>query len=286
MTTPTPPLSLMAETRALLERFNVSARKGLGQNFLIDRGVLDKILAAASISRDDTVIEVGPGLGILTKALAERAGKVVAVEIDRDLVALLRQTLAGTPGVEIVAGDILETPPSSLAGGASYYKVVANLPYYITSAVLRHFLEAQQQPRTLTVMVQKEVARQITAKPPEMSLLSISVQLFGKPKIVSYIPAGAFHPPPKVASAILQIEVLSQRRLSLEDEKLFFRLARAGFGTRRKQLANALSGGLDLEKTIVTELLQKGGINPERRAETLTIEDWLCLLAVWKVGHV
>ncbi|AKG54253.1 dimethyladenosine transferase [Dehalogenimonas sp. WBC-2] len=276
----------MAETRALLERFGVSARKGLGQNFLIDRGVLDKIMAAANIGSDDTVVEVGPGLGILTKALAERAGKVIAVEIDRDLVALLRQTLAETPAVEIVSGDIMEESPSSLAGDAPYYKVVANLPYYITSAVLRHFLEAQRQPRTLTVMVQKEVARQITAKPPEMSLLSISVQLFGKPKVVSYIPAGAFHPPPKVASAILQIEVLPERRLSSEDEKQFFKLARAGFGTRRKQLANALSGGLDLEKMIIIELLQKSGIDPARRAETLTIEDWLRLLASWKEGYV
>ena len=278
MTTPT---SLMAETRALLDRFGLFARKGLGQNFLIDRGVLDKILAAAGVEKTDTVVEVGPGLGVLTRALAERAGKVIAVELDRNMVALLRETLAGLPNVEIVARDILETPPAELVGDAPY-KVVANLPYYITSPTLRHFLETPRQPQSLVVMVQKEVARQIVARPPEMSLLSIAVQFYGAPKIVSYVPAGAFHPPPKVASAILRIEVLPQRRLPLDDEKAFFKLARAGFGTRRKQLANALSGGLDIDKAAAVELLQKAGIDPARRAETLTIDEWIKLLQAHK----
>ena len=211
----------MSQTRALLERFGLSARKGLGQNFLIDRGVLDKIIAAAGIENTDTVVEVGPGLGVLTRALAEKAGKVVSVELDRNMVALLRETMAGVPNVAIVERDILDTPPESLVG-ESNYKVVANLPYYITSPVLRHFLESTHQPQSLVVMVQKEVARQIVARPPETSLLSVAIQFFGTPRIVSYVPAGAFYPPPKVASAILRIDVLPERRLSVEDEAVFF----------------------------------------------------------------
>jgi len=275
----------MSETRALLERFGLSARKGLGQNFLIDRGVLDKIIAAAGIENTDTVVEVGPGLGVLTRALAEKAGKVVSVELDRNMVALLRETMAGVPNVAIVERDILDTPPQSLIGQGGY-KVVANLPYYITSPVLRHFLESTHQPQSLVVMVQKEVARQIVARPPETSLLSVAIQFYGTPRIVSYVPAGAFYPPPKVASAILRIDVLPERRLSAEDEAVFFKLARAGFSTRRKQLINALSSGLDIDKTTGAELLQKAGIDPKRRAETLTIDDWLNLLRFYKNGII
>jgi 16S rRNA (adenine1518-N6/adenine1519-N6)-dimethyltransferase len=275
----------MAETRALLDRYGLSARKGLGQNFLIDSGVLDKIISAAALDNTDTVVEVGPGLGVLTRALAERAGKVVAVELDRNMVALLRETMAGAPNVTIVERDILETPPESLVGDAPY-KVVANLPYYITSPALRHFLESPRQPERLVVMVQKEVARQIAARPPEMSLLSIGIQFYGMPKIVSYVPAGAFYPPPNVESAIIRIEVLPQRRLSAEQEAVFFKLARAGFSTRRKQLANALSGGLNIEKAAAVALLQKAGIDPARRAETLMIDEWLDLQRAFEAGGV
>jgi 16S rRNA (adenine1518-N6/adenine1519-N6)-dimethyltransferase len=281
----TSPISLMAETRSLLGRYGLSARKGLGQNFLIDRGVLDKIISAAALDETDTVIEVGPGLGVLTRALAEGAGKVVAVELDRNMAALLRETMAGLPNVEIVERDILETPAETIVGD-SPYKVVANLPYYITSPALRHFLEGPRQPQSLVVMVQKEVARQIAARPPEMSLLSVAIQFYGTPKIISYIPAGAFYPPPKVNSAILRIDVLPARRLSPEDEKTFFKLARAGFSTRRKQLANALSNGLDIDKATGISLLQKAGIDPARRAETLTIEEWVTLLKAFEAGGV
>ncbi|MDV2989626.1 MAG: 16S rRNA (adenine(1518)-N(6)/adenine(1519)-N(6))-dimethyltransferase RsmA [Dehalogenimonas sp.] len=275
----------MAETRSLLERYGLAARKSLGQNFLIDRGVLEKIVRAADVGPVETVIEVGPGLGVLTRALAAQAGKVIAVELDRGLAGLLRETLGDKTNVEIISGDILETPVADLVGQAPY-KVVANLPYYITSPVLRHFLEGAHQPLSLTVMVQKEVARQITASPPEMSLLALGVQFFGRPKIVGYVAAGCFHPAPKVDSAILHISVKEQRELSPEQEKLFFTLARAGFGTRRKQLANALAGGLKLEKAEVLELLQLAGVDPARRAETLTIEEWLKLTKAQDERHV
>jgi len=273
------PTSLMSETRALLDRYGLSARKGLGQNFLIDRGVLDKILAAAAVEQKDTVVEVGPGLGVLTKALVQRAGRVIAVELDRKMVALLRETLAGVPNVEILERDILKTPVEDLVAGP--YKVVANLPYYITSAVLRHFLEAARQPKSLVIMVQKEVAKQVVAKPPEMSLLSVSVQFYSVPKVMSPVPAGAFYPPPKVDSAILRIDVLPHRRLPPDREAIFFKLARAGFSTRRKQLGNALSSGLGIEKAAAVGLLRQSGIDSARRAETLTIDEWLSLLRIY-----
>ncbi|PPD58194.1 16S rRNA (adenine(1518)-N(6)/adenine(1519)-N(6))-dimethyltransferase RsmA [Dehalogenimonas etheniformans] len=277
----TSPTSLMSEARALLERYNLSARKGLGQNFLIDRSILDKIVSAADISRSDTIVEVGPGLGVLTRALAERAGKVIAVELDRGMASLLRETMSGLSNVEIVERDILETKVEDLVNGAGY-KVVANLPYYITSPVLRHFLESPHQPQSLVVMVQREVARQVVAKPPEMSLLSIAIQFYAVPRIVSHVSAGAFYPPPKVSSAILKIDVLPKRRLQMDDEAVFFKLARAGFSTRRKQLVNAISSGLDLDKARGSELLLKADIDPKRRAETLTIDNWLKLLQSYK----
>ncbi|WP_099092344.1 16S rRNA (adenine(1518)-N(6)/adenine(1519)-N(6))-dimethyltransferase RsmA [Dehalogenimonas formicexedens] len=282
---PTPAASLMSETRALLDRYNLSARKGLGQNFLIDRGVLDKIIAAAGISRSDTIIEVGPGLGVLTRALAGRAGKVIAVEVDRGMAALLRETMSGLSNVDIVERDILETKIEELVGGEDF-KVVANLPYYITSPVLRHFLESARQPSRLVVMVQREVAKQIVAQPPEMSLLSVAIQFYASPRIVTHVPAGAFYPPPKVSSAVLRLEVLPQRRLSMADEAVFFKLARAGFSTRRKQLINAISAGLEIDKDRGAGLLERAAIDPRRRAETLTIDDWLNVLRSYKENIV
>jgi 16S rRNA (adenine1518-N6/adenine1519-N6)-dimethyltransferase len=273
-------VSIKTEVRRLLDSHGLSARKGLGQNFLIDRGVLDKIVRAAGIETADTVVEVGPGPGVMTAALAEKAGQVIAVELDFGMVAALRETVGQRSNVKVIAGDILDISPSELTG-ASPYKVVANLPYYITSPVLRHFLEASHRPSSLTVMVQKEVARQITAQPPEMSLLALGVQFFGRPRVVSYVPAGCFYPAPKVASAILHIEVFPERKLPPKQEKGFFRLARAGFGTRRKQLANALSGGLGADKANVIQYLKQAGIVPERRAETLSIDEWLALREVW-----
>lgn len=254
----------------------MAALKSMGQNFLTDRGVLEKILAAAAVGPEDTVVEVGPGLGVLTRALAERAGRVIAVELDRGLVGVLRERFVGLSGVRIVEGDILKTDIQELAGGAPYM-VVANLPYYITSPALRHFLENPHPPEKLVVMVQKEVAQQITARPPEMSLLSVAVQFFGTPKLVSRVPAGAFYPPPRVDSALLRVDVLPVPRLSWEETAGFFRIARAGFATRRKQLVNALAGGLGIGKAEAESWLAAAGIDPSRRAETLSIDEWINL---------
>ena len=270
--------SLLAQTRGLLRRFDLRARKRLGQHFLVDDEVLAVITSAAGLVPGDVVIEVGPGLGFLTRELARNAGRVIAVELDSRLAAMLRETLAAYDNVSIVNGDILDIDPASLASGG--YRVVANLPYYITSPVLRHFLEASVRPESMLVMVQKEVAEAIAAEPGQRSVLSISVQYYGKPEIVSYVPARSFYPAPEVDSALLRIDVYPQPAVAVGDEKGFFGLVRAGFTASRKQLVNSLAQGLGLPKAEVWSLLEGAGIAPQRRAETLTLEEWANL---WRV---
>ncbi|HEX8228392.1 MAG TPA: 16S rRNA (adenine(1518)-N(6)/adenine(1519)-N(6))-dimethyltransferase RsmA [Chloroflexia bacterium] len=254
-------------------------RKSLGQHFLKDRSVPPRIAVAAAIEPNDVVVEVGPGLGVLTEELARRLdperGRLVAVELDDDLLPVLRERFAAMPHVSFVHADVLDVPPQELSQGRPY-KLVANLPYYITSAILRHFLETEHKPRSLTVMVQKEVADRMVAKPPEMSLLAVSVQFYGRPKIMFKVPPGAFNPPPKVDSAVVRIDVYGEGEspVDVSSEAAFFRLAQAGFGQRRKQLANTLTSGLGLPKSEVIESLQKAGIEPTRRAETLTLGEW------------
>jgi 16S rRNA (adenine1518-N6/adenine1519-N6)-dimethyltransferase len=271
--------SLLSQTKDLLRQAGLRARKGLGQHFLVDGAILRHILSAAEISPDDLVIEVGPGLGVLTRGLADHAGRVLAVEKDENLARVLKQTMAAQSNVTIVSEDILKLEPAGLlrefftGQDPVRYKVVANLPYYITSPVLRHFLEAEIKPQTVVVMVQKEVARQITAGPGEMSLLSVAVQLYGRPRIVKYVPAGAFYPPPEVDSAILKITVYPRPAVDVEIAG-FFGVVRAGFSAARKQIVNSLSRGLKLTKHEVSSMLESAGIDPKRRAETLSIEEW------------
>jgi 16S rRNA (adenine1518-N6/adenine1519-N6)-dimethyltransferase len=280
--------SLLSQTRRWLRRFDLRAKKGLGQHFLVDGEVLELILDAASLSPADTVIEVGPGLGVLTRELAQRAGWVIAIELDNRLAVILRRTLAPFSNVVILNEDVLGTDPKALLQerapsfppALSPYKVVANLPYYITSPVLRHFLEASVKPEVMVVMVQKEVARAIVAEPGQRSLLSISVQFYGKPGIISYVPARSFYPPPEVDSAILKIDVYHRPPVAVSDEKGFFRLVRAGFTAPRKQAANSLAQGLGQPRAEVAARLEKAGITPQRRAETFTLEEWARL---WQV---
>jgi 16S rRNA (adenine1518-N6/adenine1519-N6)-dimethyltransferase len=266
--------SLLVQTRRLLRQFDLRARKGLGQHFLIDGEVLKNIIAAAELTSSDTIIEVGPGLGVLTRELAQRARRVIAVELDNKLAAALKQTLASLNNVTIINDDVLKLEPASLAAD---YKVAANLPYYITSPVLRHFLEASIKPKVMILMVQKEVAEAIAARPGEMSILSVSVQLYGEPKLISYVPADCFYPPPKVDSAIVRIDLYPQPKVAV-DEKNFFDLVRAGFSAPRKQLANSLAQGLGIAKADALSLLKAAGIAPQRRAETLSLEEWARLL--------
>jgi len=266
------PNPLLAETRRLLRRSELRARKGLGQHFLVDGGVLETIISSAELEPDDAVVEGGPGLGILTRELAKRAGGVVAIELDDKLAALLKKTLASFNNVTVINGDVLKIEPVSLLEGRSY-KVVANLPYYITSPVLRHFLEASAKPQAMVVMVQKEVAETIAASPGDMSLLSVSVQFYGEPKIMSIVPPESFYPAPEVSSAILKINVYPKPKVDV-DETGFFDTVRAGFAAPRKQLANSLAKGLRRDKVEVLPFLKKAKIDSSRRAETLTIEEW------------
>jgi 16S rRNA (adenine1518-N6/adenine1519-N6)-dimethyltransferase len=275
--------SLLPQTKKLLRQFDLKARKGLGQHFLVDGEVLQVITSAAELAPHDLVVEVGPGLGILTKELAQRASRVIAIELDDRLASLLKQTLASFNNVTIINEDVLKIEPVDLLKGqkvSSPYKVVANLPYYITSPVLRHFLEASAKPQMMIVMIQKEVAEAIASQPGEMSLLSVSVQFYGEPKIISYVPAQCFYPVPEVDSAILRIDLYPQPAVAVASESGFFELVRAGFTAPRKQLTNSLAQGLGRAKAEVLPLLERAEIASQRRAETLTLEEWAQL---WRV---
>jgi 16S rRNA (adenine1518-N6/adenine1519-N6)-dimethyltransferase len=254
------------------------ARKQFGQHFLTDPQILQKIVRAAEVAPNDTILEIGPGLGHLTRALAEAGARVVAVEIDRDLAARLRDEFADRANVTILQGDFLTAAPAEWlqrAGvAAPSYKVVANLPYYITSAILRQLLEAAHPPDTLVVMVQREVAQQMVAKPNAMNLLGVSVQFYGVPRIVTRVPAGAFHPRPKVDSALVRIAVAHPARMPEVEPTRFFQIVRAGFGVRRKQLHNALARGLNLTSAEAAARLARAGIDSRRRAESLSLDEW------------
>jgi 16S rRNA (adenine1518-N6/adenine1519-N6)-dimethyltransferase len=269
----------------MLRRYNLRARKGLGQHFLVDEEILDLIISTAELGSEDITIEVGPGLGVLTAELAEKAGRVIAIELDDKLASILGKNLASFNNITVINKNVLEINPAELTGTHNY-KIVANLPYYITSPVLRHFLEAEVKPQAMVVMVQKEVAEDIVARPGKMSLLSVSVQLYGKPEITGYVPAACFYPAPEVDSAILKITLYPQPAVDISDTDSFFTLVRAGFTASRKQLANSLAQGLGISKTESLSLLEKADISPQRRAETLSLDEWANLWRIYaKVGE-
>lgn len=264
-----PPLNVAA----LLRAHGLSPKRGLGQNFLADPAALERIARTAEISPGDSILEVGPGLGSLTRYLAAAARRVVAVELDSSLIAPLEQVLSGNSNVEIIHGDILELDPSRLMNEPDYL-VVANIPYYITSNLIRHLLEARQKPRRLVLTVQREVAMRIAARPGDMSLLALSVQVYGKPSIAAHIPAGAFYPPPKVDSSVVRVDLYPEPLIPAGALDVFFRLARAGFGQKRKTLRNALAAGLSWPGQKAAEFLESAGVDPMRRAETLGLDEW------------
>jgi len=257
-----------------LRRLDLRAKKGLGQHFLVDHRALNKLIATAGLTPNDTVIEVGAGLGTLTRELAKKAGRVIAVEIDARMAEALSASLADVSNVEIVNADILTFSPQSPVSVTSPYKVVGALPYNIGTAVLRHFLEARPRPQLMAVVLQKEVAQAIAAEPGDMGILSVSVQFYGKPTIAGYIPSRGFYPSPKVESAILRIEVYGQPCVEVADEAAFFRVVRGGFAAPRKQLRNSLAQGLGVAPSDVNALLLEAGIDPQRRAQTLSLDEW------------
>ncbi len=266
---------------ALLRQHGLTPHKGLGQNFLVEPVFLRKLVEAAEVEPSAAVLEIGPGAGGLTLELARAARRVVAVEIDANLMPLLRSVLAGCDNVTLVQGDILELDPAGLIGEEGYL-VVANIPYYITSAILRHLLSKSPRPARMVLTMQREVAERICAGPGQMSLLALSVQVYGAPTPVLRIPAGAFYPPPTVDSASLRIDLYPQPRIPADDLGVFFNLIKAGFSQKRKTLRNALSAGLHLPPQPTAELLASAGIDPQRRAETLSLEEWGRLTSTYK----
>jgi 16S rRNA (adenine1518-N6/adenine1519-N6)-dimethyltransferase len=284
---PGSPESLLEQTKKLLGHYNLRAKKGLGQNFLIDDAVLQTIIQAADLKPTDTIIEVGPGLGLMTAELARRAGWVIAIELDNPLADILNETLQ-YENIVVLNEDVLGASPAALlqAGPPGFpeafnrYKVVANLPYYITQPVIRHFLEAPVKPEKMVLMVQKEVAETICAKAGQRRVLSIAVQFYGKPSIVAIAPAASFLPAPDVDSAVIQIDVYKEPPVAVDNVEGFFKLVRAGFTAARKQVANSLSQGLGLPRPAIHQMLSRVNIDPQRRAETFTLEEWA---ALWDV---
>jgi 16S rRNA (adenine1518-N6/adenine1519-N6)-dimethyltransferase len=261
--------------KTLLDRHALVPKKSLGQNFLHDPNALDKILATAEVQPTDTVLEIGPGTGQLTRVLAEAARRVVAVEIDTRLQPILEAEFADQPHVEFVWGDFLAFDPVALAGEA--YVVVANVPYYITSAILRHLLEARTRPRRIVMTIQLEVAERVCAKPGDMSLLAVSVQFYGKATFAGKLNAAVFWPRPEVESAVLRVDTYAQPPVDVPSEAAFFRVVRAGFSQKRKQLKNALAGGLRLDAAQLGALAAQAQIDLTRRAETLALDEWAAL---------
>ncbi|MCX6758978.1 MAG: 16S rRNA (adenine(1518)-N(6)/adenine(1519)-N(6))-dimethyltransferase RsmA [Candidatus Nealsonbacteria bacterium] len=263
----------------LLEKHKIQPSKGLGQNFLIDKEVVKKFIESAELKPNDVVLEIGPGLGVLTQELAKKAGRVIAVEKDPNMVKVLKELLDcwNARNVRVVKDDILKINPKYYIIPNTKYKIVANLPFYLTAPVIRKFLESNYQPREMILMVQKEVGQRICAKPPDMSLLAVSVQIYAKPEIISYISKNSFWPKPKVDSAIIRIAPLINTDRKLINADLFFKIVRAGFSQPRKQLLNNLSKTLKFNKEKTKSWLLKNKIQPIQRAETLKICDWINL---------
>ncbi len=246
----------------------------------MDYSVLKKIMAAANLQKEDIVLEIGPGIGTLTQEIAKKAKKVIAVEKDPRMIEILKEILKGLKNVTVVKGDILELLTSDVNKFVDIgcqqieYKIVANLPYYIVAPVIRKFLEAKYPPKEMVLMVQKEVAQRICARPPKMNLLAVSVQFYAQPKIISYVSKKSFWPQPKVDGAIIKIRIKNQELRIKNNKDLFFRVVKAGFAHPRKQLINNLSKGLKIDKQKVRTWLLKNKIQPSQRAQTLTVENW------------
>ncbi|MBR4173598.1 MAG: 16S rRNA (adenine(1518)-N(6)/adenine(1519)-N(6))-dimethyltransferase RsmA [Clostridia bacterium] len=263
--------------REIEKKFNFGFSKGLGQNFLLDSSVLDKIADAAEI--DGGVLEIGPGFGVLTKKLSEVAEKVVSVEIDRRLIPVLDFTLEGCDNVKIIEGDFLKIDAKSLIKeefGDEKISIAANLPYYITTPILTGIIEARLPVKNIVVMVQKEVAERITAKvgTKDYGAISVLCNFYTKPRIVEIVPASSFYPAPKVDSAVLCMEVVEKPQVLVKDEKLFFKVVKSAFLHRRKTLANCLASGFGIEKSKISEMLSKLGIEPTIRGERLGLSEF------------
>ncbi len=274
---------LLSQTRKICQLMEIKPRHSQGQNFLINEEVYDEIIKVAQLDSTETVLEIGPGLGFLTMKLAQQVKKVIAVELDSQLADYLKMGIASQniSNVEIVNGDILHFNPH-LQLSAKKYKIVANLPYNITSIFLRYFLSGSFRPQSLTLMLQKEVAERIVAQAPRMSILAISVQYYARAKIIRIVNADNFWPRPRVDSALINI-VLQDRKYSISEEKEFFRVVKIAFSSKRKMLKNNLAAGLKIETKKISQLLVAQDFNPQIRAENLSLPDWHKLFAALKM---
>lgn len=276
-------------TRYILQRFGIHMSKRLGQNFLIDAGIVQGIVDAAEIQPGDRVLEIGPGIGTLTQALAEAGADVTCVELDKRLPEVLSHTLEAYDNVKIIQGDILKVDIPAIMGSEPF-KVVANLPYYITTPIIMALLEKHLPITDIVVMVQKEVAERMAAQPggKTYGALSAAVQYYSVPEIALYVPPRSFMPPPEVDSVVVDCKIRKEPAVQLTDEKLFFRVVKAAFGQRRKTLGNALKA-LGIAKDTINDVLTQAGIDSSRRGETLTLEEFAAiantLAATQKAGE-
>jgi 16S rRNA (adenine1518-N6/adenine1519-N6)-dimethyltransferase len=262
----------MDHPRTILQRNGLRPKRSLGQNFLVDENILDRIASSADITSNDNVLEIGPGLGSLTEKLARVAGQVVAIEIDSTLIPILDENLSQFMNIKLINKDALEINPSHHFSGS--FKVVANTPYYISTAIIRHLLSGDDKPSMLVLTLQKEVAQRAVAGPGKMSLLSVATQFYAKAAILFTIKAGSFWPRPEIDSAVLRLIVEPFDKYKIVDESAFFAIVRAGFSQKRKQLKNNLSH-LGYSTVQIKDLLQQANIDGKRRAETLSVEEWV-----------
>jgi len=299
-------MDLLKQTKRLCGLYGINPNRSKGQNFLIDDDIYRKIVKTSDLKKDDVVLEVGPGLGFLTEKLAKKAKEVIAVELDDGLANILKTRMAeqGIRNVEIINSDILKIPNSkfqipnkfnpAIMGGTKF-KIVANLPYNITSIFLRKFLSGDDRVRTthssrhdrlkpefMILMLQKEVAERITACPPKMSLLAVSVQFYSKPEIIEYVDKKNFWPKPAVDSAI--VKIVGAGQCPVQNEKKFFQLVKLGFSARRKMLKNNLAAGLMVAQKEVEERIKIAGFNPKVRAQELSLKDWTKIFNIFKCG--
>jgi len=268
--------------KELFEEFGIWPSKSKGQNFLINQNVLDKIVKAADLNSVDYVLEIGPGFGILTEELVKKSKKVLSIELDKRLVYFLKQKFQHENNLEILQSDILKIKNSELykklLGEKGSYKLVANLPYNITGAVLRKFLVYEPKPISIVLLLQKEVAERIIAKPGKMSLLSLSVQYYGEPKIIDNVSKESFYPKPEVDSAIIKIALKKEHIFCEAEEKKFWQIAKIGFSSPRKQLQNNLSAGLKIDKDTIKNALKSVKLAPKCRPADLNLEEWISLV--------
>ncbi|KNF09812.1 ribosomal RNA small subunit methyltransferase A [Gottschalkia purinilytica] len=266
--------------KEIMEKYGFKFSKSLGQNFLIDGNIIEKICDKSEITKEDGIIEVGPGIGALTQQLCEKAGKVVSVELDKTLIPILKDTLKDYDNFELVHGDILKVNINEIIEDrlkGLNVKVVANLPYYITTPIIMRLLEERLAIEKIVVMVQKEVAVRMKASPgnKDYGALSVAVQYYSKPEIIVNVPKNVFIPKPNVDSAVIMLDVYDKPQVNVKDEKTMFEIVRAAFGKRRKTILNALSSSsLRLEKDEINEILNKCNIDPKKRGEVLSIEDF------------